>query len=313
MERCTTVVERWVEQVKRTRKDVFSVPRRICSWLPWPIDELCKTVVDVVEKIVEWFEDVVHEIAKVVCVPIDLARELAAAVIEMVTSIPILGPIVRWVVHAVEFIGNQLGGLPEGVVGLIGFRPIKHLYLYVVILRNERGPLTTEPAIQDVLHETERIFRSRAQVRVHTAVHVTDAPAPSTALHIDAEVGILGEDLTVAGSYFQSVIVSVLGAGVLDRRPAPIFAFVVEGVGNSDTGCSAGPLADWVVVEPRQVEHPADQPMFNTLAHEVGHACGLAHTDDVTNLLNPIGNTGRGDNLSPFQRMILRNSSHVAF
>jgi len=117
----------------------------------------------------------------------------------------------------------------------------------------------------------------------------------------------------VAGSYFQSVIVSVLGAGVLDRRPAPVFAFVVEGVGNSDTGCSAGPLADWVVVEPRQVEHPAGQPMFNTLAHEVGHACGLAHTDDITNLLNPIGNTGRGDNLSPFQRMIVRNSSHVAF
>ena len=313
---CKSVTERVIDRVTHIRHEITRVAHTVCSWLPWPLDELCDTVVDVIDTVISWVEEIVRFVTRVVCVPVDLATKLIAAAVNLIESIPVFGALVRWVRGLVEFVVRQVAGLGEGILGLFGILPIKQLELHVVILSNQDGPLTTEAAIREVLRDTERIYRSRARVAVSSSVHVTQEPAPANALHIEAGVGLLGEDLTGAGSYFVQTMSDLLGddaADLLLRNPAPLVAFVVEGVGDTETGCSAGPLADWVVVETRQMVHPAGEPLYNTLAHETGHACGLLHTDDVTNLMNPIGNTGRGDNLSPFQRMIVRSSSHVAF
>jgi hypothetical protein len=183
-------------------------------------------------------------------------------------------------------------------------------------LRDHDGPLVAEPDVADVLRETQRIFRDRAKVAVETTVHTVRAISPDYAFHVDTGVGLLGEDLTLAGTYFQSAMTLELGdsvTGLFARQPAPIVAFVVKGVGDTQVGCSAGPLADYVLVEcDRMLAQPGGK-VFNTLAHEIAHGCGLIHTDDMTNLLYPSGVIERGDNLSPFQRMIVRNSSHVAF
>jgi hypothetical protein len=318
MQKCEKIVERWTEQIRHEIHEFFNVVREVCTWLPWPLDDLCDLVTDVVEKITVWFEEIVHEIVKVVCKPIDLALEVVSKIIGIILSIPILGPIVRWVRGLVEAIVNQVAGIPEGIAGLLGWLPRKVMDLHVIILRDANGPLVAEADIGQVVAETERIYWSRARVAVTTTIHTLDTIAPDYAFHIDTDGGLFGEDLTMAGSYFQSTMTLELGdsvAGLLLRRPAPIVAFVVKGVGTTQVGCSLGPLADYVCVErERMLAQPGGQ-VFNTVAHEIGHACGLTHPldSDKTNLMHSSGTLDRGDNLSPFQRMIVRNSSHVAF
>lgn len=316
MKVCEDTIERWTERVRHEVHEFFTRVHEVCTWLPWPLDALCDLVTDVIEKVTEWFEDVVHEVLKVVCKPIDIALAIASKVLGIILSIPVLGPIVKWVVGGVEWVVDQVAGIPEGIAGLLGWLPKKVMDLHVIILRDSNGPLVLESAIGKVVSETERIYWDRARVAVRTTIHTMETIAPDYAFHIDAGIGIFGEDLTLAGTYFQSTMTLELGdsvAGLFTRRPAPIVAFIVIGVGDSEVGCSAGPLADYVVVERERMLPQAGGQVFNTLAHEIGHACGLMHTDDKTNLLYPHGAIDRGDNLSPFQRMIVRNSSHVAF
>ncbi len=316
MQTCKTVIEKWTERVRHEVHEFFNVVHEVCEWLPWPLDDLCDLVTDVVEKVTEWFEDVVHTIARVVCTPIDLAVAIASEVIGLIGSLPVIGPIARWVVGGASFLVDEIGGLPEGLAGLVGWLPKKHLDLHVFVLRDREGHLVLESEIGQVLKETERIYWARARVEVATTVHMLESIAPAAAFDIDRDGGMFGEDLTAAGSYFQATAASRLGdsaTGLLTRRPAPICAFVIRNVSGSSVGCSLGPLADWIVIEKEFMKpDPLDGHLPNTLAHEMGHACGLLHNDDKTNLLDP-GERGRGDNLSPFQRMIVRSSTHVAF
>jgi len=322
MEICKDTVERWVERVRHETHEFFNKVREVCHDLPWPLSWICDTVVDVVEVITVWFEDIVHEVVKRVCKVVDFIVEIGAKILGVILSIPIIGPILKWVLGGVEFVVNQVGGLVEGIAGLLGWLPRKVMDLHVFVLRDSDGPLIAEDALGPVVAETKRIYWDRARVDATITVHMLETIAPDYAFHIDADGGLFGEDLTMAGTYFQSTMTLELGAsvtGLFARRPAPVAAFVVKGVGTSQTGCSLGPLADWVVVEPAYLRKRADGTVPNTLAHEVAHACGLAHTDDITNLIHPQEDDGarppryRGDNLSPFQRMVVRNSSHVAF
>ena len=71
--------------------------------------------------------------------------------------------------------------------------------------------------------------------------------------------------------------------------------------GGKLAGCSLGPLTDYVTVR-------ADQPVC--LAHELGHACSLLHTQAAANLMNP---TCGGVHLSRWQVAVLRASRHVTY
>lgn len=319
--KCTETREEIVSTVTKPITHLVEKIDKICHDLPWPLSWLCDIVKTMVE-VIEWVvETIVTVIVTVVCVLITIAEQLltlGAGLVQLLGSLPIIGPIARWVVGAVSWLVDQLVGLADGLAGLFGILPIKNLDLHVIILRGPDGALVRESEIQPVLRETERIYRARARVAVTSTVHTVTERTPDNALHIDAGVGLLGEDLTGAGFYFQEMMTRYLPDSNLQRLlrlAVPIVAFVVEGVGDTDTGCSAGPLADYVVVEAAQLRPvPKTGNLMNTLSHEMGHSCGLLHTDDLTNLMNPTDNSGsRGDNLSPFQRLIVRSSTHVTY
>lgn len=328
MRKCHEKTETIVEEVSRPVTRLVEQVSKVCRSFPWPFDLLCKVVVAIVE-VVEWVvETVTRIVVTVVCVVVDLVEivlSLASSLVHAVLSIPGIGGILRWIIDVVGWVVGQLAGLGEGIAGLIGFLPLKHLELWVVIQRDRSGLLISEADLAPVIAETERIFHARAKVRVHSHVLSLESAAPEYALDVPADAALFAGDLGELGSYYQGVItthISSSNTSRLLRVGAPIVAFVVRDVAGSRTGCAIGPFTDWLVIEAQQFRPLEPTKVLpNTLAHEVGHSCGLLHDGQIigdgdrTNLMfpNESADSIRGDNLSPFQRLIVRSSSHVTF
>lgn len=324
------------ENVKKTVTEVFEEyiekfiekVDEVCEDLPWPLDWFCHAVTFLIKIVERVVKVVVTVYVVVVCYFVAAIVTLLALVGQVMLMLPIIGPIVKWWIGALVWTWSQFVGLMDAGAGLIGIRPIKHLRLEVIILmRANLTPTATPAGIAPVLAFTEATYRSRADVKIHTEIHTVTTPSPSGALTIGTEidplVGVLGEDGSEAGLYFQKTITEMLveqDPWFLIRVGAPLVVFVVDEVEGSYNGCSAGPLVDYICLEGRALT-----PTNNTLAHEIGHACGLPHdavvaceTGDVTNLMycrftSPSTGAQRGTNLSPLQRAILRSSPHVTY
>jgi len=332
MQICDTVQEKVTEVFDEYVEKWISKVEEVCEDLPWPLDWFCHAVtflIKIIEKIVKV---VVRVIVTVVCHVVAVVATVLSLVLQLVLMIPGLGPILKWWIGAWVWLWSQFVGWVDAGASLIGLRPIKHLRLAVIILMHPDRTLTVAPAaVGPLLTLTEAILRSRADVKIHTTVHQVDTPSPGGALTIGTEIdplfGLLGEDMTEAGLYFQKTITEKLaqqGPWFVMRVGAPLVAFVVDQIEGAYNGCSAGPLVDYLCIEGSIFRSPD-----TTLAHELGHACGLLHdtvTDcdngDVTNLMycrafkpSPPGSPRipRGGNLSPFQRAVLRSSAHVTY
>lgn len=345
MKVCETIVHEVEETRTETTKKFIKEAKTFCRDLPWPLDVLCSVVVT----IIEIFETIVYTILRVwtevVCRTIEIVLLILASVYNTILLIPVLGTWVKALVGLIVFVWSQLVGALDAGLGLLGIRPIKHLRLYVVVLMRRDRTLTVPlDRIDLALARTKQIFRERADVKIVSTVFAVDTPSPSDALQIESGIGLLLEDMGPAGFYFQKYMTEKFwtdGPLFVWKVGAPLVAFVTEGVGSSETGCSAGPLADYICIEggqmivwpqstpvtaatPPQPPNARVEDAAATLAHEIGHACGLPHVDDATNLMSPSSNdnfnpsTGarinpRGTNLSPLQRAIVRSSPHVTY
>ncbi len=87
----------------------------------------------------------------------------------------------------------------------------------------------------------------------------------------------------------------------------PVTIFIVRDI-TGKIGYSLGPLTDYVTLSPKGVASTS------TLAHELGHCCGLLlHRDDSEdNLMHP--HSSRTDNkVTGWQKFVVRNSRHCTF
>jgi hypothetical protein len=216
-------------------------------------------------------------------------------------------------------------GLPQLVLGAFGVLPPKQLRVRIVVLSNASGQnvlgipdAAVEAALGPTLELTREILWQQARVRLLPVegrfVEVETEPAPKAALSVHCNRRAFVEDYEAAGRYFSQRLAragatNILGAGM------PITAFVVADI-DGVVGCSIGPLADYVTLQPAAITAP--RPW--ALAHEIGHACGLPHLnaigralfggDNATNLMDPYGS---GEQLTRRQALVLRSSRHVTF
>lgn len=210
--------------------------------------------------------------------------------------------------NVIKEIAGRVPGLPDALGYLGGVQAFKQVALRVVILREEEGaPLAEAAQVQPSIDEATRVFWEAARVRVVPAgapVVTVPEPSPAAALDVHCDDGAWQEDFGPAGAYFRRFCARTRRGTVAGYGP-PVTVFIVRDISNKG-GCSLGPLTDYVTLEAKML----DRARHRLLAHEVGHACGLWHSDDKANLMFP---KGPGAELARWQAAILRNSRHVTY
>ena len=230
--------------------------------------------------------------------------------------------VVRVVVKAaVELVNRFTVGVLDLLFGAlavwIGWPP-KRLRLHVFILWSQPPPVIEggppppiEQVVQDAINHTKRIYKERFNVNVRpygqSFIQVINDPVPDEALDVSCSFGVeFGE----AGDYYAMLLA---GWNVIPiSLTFPITVFVVR---NLDAlGCSMNVLGDYVIVDREGLETD-----HITLAHEIGHACGLSpglgspfwHDWTPSNLMYKA--SPAGENVKWFQKNILRSSRHVQY
>lgn len=204
---------------------------------------------------------------------------------------------------------NRVVAAPEIAGTFAGARRKKKLRLRVAILRDEQGaPVAAEADVQPALDEAKRVLRERCAVELLPAdgrwIETLHENAPKEALDSPCAEGSWQADFGPGGAFFRRHQARTT-RGTVTGSAAPITAFVVRDV-LGKAGCSLGPLVDHVTVDKRAFEGRT----LRVLAHELGHACGLPHSDEAENLMLP---RSMGEKLRTWQVAVLRSSRHVTY
>lgn len=116
--------------------------------------------------------------------------------------------------------------------------------------------------------------------------------------------GALFNEFGEAGEYFAK---NTAGWGWLRMNfQFPITIFIVRDI-TGKIGCSLGPLTDYVTLSVKGVASKS------TMAHELGHCCGLLHRNDtIDNLMYP-DKTRTDNKITGWQKYVVRTSRHCTF
>lgn len=210
--------------------------------------------------------------------------------------------IVRAVIRiTIEILHRLVINLFDTLFGFLKW-PEKKLRIKVFLLKTQQPDAEIlPPDINKAISYAKEVFRKNFNVQIIPVQHAEsfaetlDAIPPYEVLHTKGGTGALTEEFKLAGDFFAAYL----------RAPIyPVTVYVVMSIKGA-TGCSLGPMTDYVTLDHGAVRDNS------ILAHELAHACGLWHLRDKENLL--WNRKNRGDKTNWWQKNICRSSRHVTY
>lgn len=302
-------IEEWENrQEQRCREQDCDWWCACCNkWFCWLVWVLVKIVRWVLVTVGKW-------VVRVVCEVISFVLDIAAFVVNLVLSIPGLGGIIRTILNWVTEVIWRVVGLIDLGLGAIGIRPEKRIYVGVIIPSRNGKPIATEADILPQINKAKQLYKDLCNVKiVYAGACSPGLDAPDGALNVGCDTGGFFSDWGLGGSYIEFVSSTcafsdgwrrVVGYG------AEIIVFVVANVTpdtrtSSTVGCSFTSTHNYVVVEANAGASVA--------AHEMGHACWLAHVDDDSGNLMWPSNIAANPTLTNGQILLIRWSKHCVY
>lgn len=276
---------------------------RLFCWLVWIAVKVVRIVVVTVGK---W-------VTRVVCEVVNFVLDVAAFVVNLILSIPIIGGIIRTILNWVTEVIWRIVGLFDFVLSLAGVRLRKRMYVGLLIPRSNGRPITTEAAMLPQINTARDLYRRLCNIDlVYTGACIAPVDAPSEALTVGCDAGGFFGDWWLAGSFneFSSSTCKfgdgwrrVVGLGA-EIIVIPVINVTPDTAATLTVGCSFAATHNYVVVEP--TAGPA------VAAHEIGHACLLPHDGTAANLMTP-STIAPNPTLTNLQVAVVRWSKHCVY
>lgn len=297
-EYCRRIQERIEETREEARAECRNVSRTIsetiCSWLPWPLDDLCDLVTRVITEV----------ICTTIYVLITIVSWITRVVCETVF-------VVVWVVqHAIgilEWLGNRIITLPEWLGCLVGFRlGTKKYRICPMVVADEKGePVVPLATIQSQIDTAVRVYaQCGIELIARPITTITGRSYLANTSGCDA-AGYFGGDrvefdaMSCCTGLLESLSCLRFPSGLLWPRQI-LKAIWVDTISSGERGCYMLPESFILI---------ASSGAQDTLAHEMGHAGDLLHSTTSNNLMTTPTRTG--SNLTSFQCCTVRTSRFV--
>lgn len=298
---CREIQERIETTRNEAREECQTITRTItetvCSWMPWPLDELC----DVVSRV----------ISEVVCTTVWVVVTVVSWVTRVVCEVVNIAVfVVEHLIGIVEWLAGRILSLPEMLLCFLGARLGGKRYRIcpLVIADDDGNPVVPLTAIGAQIARATAIFSNcgieviASPITVVTGrAHLARAPGCDFA-------GYFGTDrpeyerLSCCSGLIESVKCLRFPSGFIWPRHI-LKAIWVREIAGDAVGCTMLPESFVLVDASASAE---------SLAHEMGHAGDLLHSDDVTNLMAP-GSVRTGASLTGTQCCVVRSSRFVTF
>lgn len=270
-----TIVETVCELVVTIVRTVVEVTKKVCKWLPWPLDKLCDFVTELVEKVTEVVEWVCEEV-----------------ILRIIRWVEVVVRYVFWVFRWVCWIVDWGLRLIALAACMLGVKNRKSMVLCVKVLVDADGaPALPIDDVKEMVEATrERFEQCAIDVCLHS-IELVSAPADIEEFRCDP-----GGFFSSHHLFFVEESCSPEHAGAI-----PITAFFVPEYEGAK-GCAI-PRTDYVVM--------GSNASLATLAHELGHHADLLHHDDPTNVMVN-GTTDAAVNFTKWQCCMIRTARYTS-